>query len=141
MTQKDKELLLKDLCARLPYGVKVQRLYYWGGKVKENNGTLELNDLDDFINQSNYTIKKLGYEYVKPYLRPMSSMTEEEKKEVRLYFSHCIEGLKGKSNDEQFILGFCQDAVALDWLNAHHFDYRGLIPMGLAIEALEDMYN
>ena len=111
MTQEEKQLLLKDLCARLPYGVKVKN-------VKNNF------DINNF-NHNAEEIKFLIEEYnIKPYLRPLSSMTEEEKKESgELY----------KRNT-----GMWDD---LDWLNAHHFDYRGLIEKGLALEAPEDMYK
>lgn len=102
MTQEDRELLLKDICARLPYGIF----------VKEG-------DVDDKVI---YTYDYHPYiETCKPYLRPMSSMTEEER---AFYFAI----------DEAF-------ATCVDWLNAHHFDYRGLISMGLAIEAPEGMYK
>jgi hypothetical protein len=69
----------------------------------------------------------------KPYLRPMSSMTEEEKKEYELLANHCIVTSIGFVHLEATLL--------IDWLNEHHFDYRGLIPMGLALEASEDMYK
>ena len=70
-------------------------------------------------------------ENIKPYLRPMSSMTEDEKKEFSLLGVgiHLFKGPLIPSYD------------TLDWLNAHHFDYRGLIEKGLALEALEGMYN
>ena len=110
MTQEDKELLLKDLCARLLYGVKYQ----------------------DRI-EGGIHIMSMGivhhYERFIPYLRPMTSMTEEEYKEYRLL------------NDLVTIDGaLVIDANQIDWLNAHHFDYRGLIGKGLAIEAPEGMY-
>ena len=120
MTQEDKELLLKDLCARLPYGVKCQHPY----------GIAELVNVDidgdwvslafDTPDDNDYRLDKR----IKPYLRPMSSMTEEEWKE----YNQTI----GKS------FSFTDE---VDWLNAHHFDYRGLIEKGLALEAPEGMYN
>ena len=106
MTQNDKELLLKDLCARLPYGIFVY---------------------DEIDNKSIYTISYHPHiDNCKPYLRPMSSMTDEERNDFAYYVAHG------------------NNSVALDyvdWCNAHHFDYRGLIPMGLALEAPEGMYN
>ena len=104
MTQEEKELLLRDLCARLPYGVKVK------SSRRREPVTLSLDVMTDF---------HLGCS-VKPYLRPMTSMTEEESEEF--------------SNME--IVGYSN----YDWLNAHHFDYRGLIEKGLALEAPEEMY-
>ena len=114
MTPKEKQLLLKDLCARLPYGVKINHQGY----IQE----LTVIVLEDII----YS----GHE-VKPYLRPMGSMTEEEKIEwdaEYAYNSHTYPY-------EEYL------ARMLDWLNKKMFDYRGLIPMGLAIEAPEGMYN
>ena len=73
-----------------------------------------------------------GYEHIcflertLPYLRPMSSMTEEERKEYQAFFNY-----DGVEYPEEYI----------DWLNAHHFDYRGLIEKGLALEAPEGMYK
>ena len=76
MTQEDKELLLKDLCARLPYGVKVSINSYQDG-CADWIGRLSCKDLDCFMHD-------VAYKYIKPYLRTMDSMTEEELKEYRL---------------------------------------------------------
>ena len=138
MTQEEKQLLLKDLSARLPYGVI----------VKENDGVMEndnkLLDIDMFDGCINYDYI---IEDIKPYLRPMSSITEEEKKELKS--ATCPEGTG--YFDEQYLIcpmshfgehisyDFMSDI--LNWLNAHHFDYRGLIEKGLALEAPEDMYK
>lgn len=126
MKEQSKELLLKDLCARLRYGVKVQ--------IKANNctdgvETLNLTDLNSFIENS--PRDEDWYDVVtsiKPYLRPMSSMTEKEKKEYYRFYD-----LLGNENFELY--------KQIDWLNAHHFDYRGLIPKGLALPAPDGMYN
>ena len=122
MTQKDKDLLLKDLCARLPYGVKVQMA---DGAIEE---LLNVN-VNTFICNG---LKGLP----KPYLFPLSSMTEEQKRYIsdrwgiNEYFDFEINPDWG----EYFVeLG---DAVNfIDWLNENGFDYRGLIPKGLAIDA------
>lgn len=114
MTQEDKELLLKDLCARLPYGVMV--------RVEVNDVFITPTDEVATVN----TINMLDYPQkfrITPYLRPMSSITEHEKRE---YF------------DVAQVSNHC---AAIDWLNSHHFDYRGLIEKGLALKAPEDMYN
>ena len=121
MTQEDKELLFKDLCARLPYHVKC--------KIWLKDGTTEEGLLDLQHNYGNVLQDVFYYDKIKdikPYLRPMSSMTEEEKKEL-------WELLKK--------LGMISDVKRLDWLVAHHFDIRNLIEKGLALEALEGMYN
>ena len=129
MTQEDKQLLLKDLCARLPYGVIVD--------YKENEfeiphwkiTTIYPDTFDGWIgydkrvgagSESGSRPFKIGE--VKPYLRPMSSMTEEEYKE----FGYDVL----RYTPREF-----------DWLNEHHFDYRGLIEKGLALEAPEGLYK
>ena len=111
MTLEDIKLLFLDLCARLPYGVIIEHpeLFRPTLKVKEKLEGIDKGRINDC---------GISVEYVKPYLRPMSSMTEEESKEF--------------SNME--IVGYSN----YDWLNAHHFDYRGLIERGLAIEVTED---
>ena len=122
MTKKDKELLLKDLCARLPYGVKIC-IYDFTDEV-----------YDEIITIKNFSwiVVTFTLGAIKPYLRPMSSMTEEEK-ELMKGSVICFNELEGNST--------LFDEIGLDWLNAHHFDYRGLIEKGLAIEAPEGMYK
>lgn len=125
MTQKDRQLLLKDLCARLPYGVKVQITNDWFyDKTEPYNRRLDC-DVIKSIRANKYTVK--------PYLRPMSSMTEEEQ---RTLDSMCngVEMVSRLSGLEMFDKAF-------DWLIENHFDFHGLIPMGLALEAPEGMYN
>lgn len=121
MTQEDKELLLRDLCARLPYGVKVYGNYRYsnGDKIVDDERVevLNLSTLDWFIN---------GIE-IKPYLRPMSSMTEEEKKDWR---GKVLMSPKTVFSDEMDIL--------YDFCNEHHLDYRGMIEKGLAIKVTEE---
>ena len=121
MTQEDKLLLLKDLCARLPYKVIVEIISYTDETSRPWFGELSCKDLDCFMHD-------VAYESIKPYLRPMSSMTEEEKYEFNELptISSSIQSL---SINE------------IDFLNAHHFDYRGLIEKGLALEASEGMYK
>ena len=123
MTQKDRDLLLKDLCARLPYGVKCYIEFDDGKIFKER--TLTPIMIQDF--------KRTSTSFI-PYLRPMSSMIEEEKEEIKPLFS--------KFTDEfgKRVLVVRQNKMALyqDWLNRNHFYYRGLIPMGLAIEVTEE---
>ena len=123
MTQEEKELLLKDLSARLPYKTRVY-LKQSGG-IQEEFSNLELKP--EFI----YSI---GYCIIKPYLRPMSSMTEEEEKE----YHKIVDGFLNSENAPRVV----------DWLNAHHFDYRidpftgkTLIESGLALKASEGMYK
>ena len=114
MNQEDKELLLKDLCTRLPYkcAYRASRgITHW---ISDSNFT-------------GYTFYKISE--IKPYLRPMESMTEEEEKE---YIN--IDNLSYTCPmDYAHFPAFKR----IDWLNAHHFDYRGLIPKGLAIAVTE----
>ena len=120
MTQEEKQLLLKDLCARLPYGVYVQRNSTYNPTKK----LIERFSAEEGVVDITYkTIERLGY---KPYLRPMSSMTKEEMGGYQAFFNY-----DGVEYPEEYI----------DWLNAHHFDYRGLIEKGLAFEATKDMYK
>lgn len=129
MTKKEKKLLIKDLCARLPYGVKayikkwskLDRKYYEGVYTVESIDT----SLNTIIADSERSCVEVivGYDdsEIKPYLFPMSSMTDEQYKEY-LELEH-------SGNMEHLSI------PALDWLNKNNFDYRGLIPMGLAIDA------
>ena len=123
MTQEEKELLLKDLCARLPY-----RIF-----VKENREYLD----------DSPTIYTFDYhpciDNCKPYLRPMSNMTEEEKLQLIHY---AIIG-DGHIAGVDFVDWVERKNVPsyIDWLNKHHFDYRGLIDKELALEAPKDMYK
>ena len=122
MTQEEKQLLLKDLCERLPYGVKVDVNFY--DATKE----LSCDLIRDLF---------LGEKCLRPYLRSMSSMTEEELKEFRA--CSCVYDLH--PNFHPMMCNIANELNMFDWLNAHHFDYRGLIPMGLALEAKEGMYK
>jgi hypothetical protein len=127
MTQEDKELLLKDLCARLPYKVMCAC-----GKF-DAQLKLVCPDGDYCVLQhSPYEI-----ETVKPYLRPMSSMTEKEKKEAKE--NGCI--IYWDTSPEDKGLMVIASQKGFDWLNKNMFDYRGLIPMNLAIEAPEGMHK
>ena len=120
MTQNEKELLLKDLCARVPYGVKYMR-YSWDYDTDQELPvieTLECADKDGYINHRRvYTVDD-----IKPYLFPLSSMTEEQIKEFNSITQKCSTYI-GKS------------ILLTDFCNKHHIDWRGLIPMGLAIDA------
>ena len=115
MTKEEKDLLLRDLCARLPYGVEVEY----------DNSICEVLSIDK-DNEELTVWKNYGYspdvklEEVRPYLFPISSMTEEQKEDMI------------KSS-----VGIGSDKNVFDWYNKNHFDYRDLIPMGLANDATE----
>ena len=137
----DKELLLKDLCARLPYGIKFLR-ESWNFETDQELSVIEVLediDKDGYINNT----KVYKVEDIKPYLFPLSSMTEEQKKEIskryklHTYYGLCIEitnHSEGYWDDDNSCN--LQDYLWLvDWLNKNHFDYRGLIEKSLAIDA------
>lgn len=153
MTQEDKLLLLVDLCGRLPYGVKV--------KCPSDDEPYTLLSINwnkeivviGFMMDEMYVTSKQKLVDIKPYLRPMSSMTEEEKEEL---LNHVIGGegveyfhiahdgsIDGNQEAEQDLynlnlhwlnFGPLTTARVIDWLNQHHFDYRGLIERNLAID-------
>ena len=129
MTQEDKELLFKDLCARLPYGVKAYIKNWSKLDMKYYEGVYTVESIDTSLNTIFADSERssveviVGYDdyEIKPYLFPMSSMTEKEKS--------MYEGLMIGTDNISYMLD------VIDWLNAHHFDYRGLIENGLAIDA------
>ncbi len=139
MTQKEKQLLHKDLCARLLYGVK----FTLSGDCIYTMKGIDLIVTDEGDWEYAVTAKgitPIEIKYIKPYLRPMSSMTEEEKEEFEnLVFTYDFGN--GQFPIEHVIMYWDSFEEVLEWLNSHHFDYRGLIPMGLALEAPEDMYK
>lgn len=131
MTQEEKQLLLQDLCARLPYHVRV-KVWLTDGDTEEGSLDLQHNYGDVLLDAFYYNkITK-----IKPYLRPMSSMTEIERNE---YLSIKMQETERVALTEVYRPEAI--SIIMDWLNAHHFDYRGLIPMGLALEAPEGMYS
>ena len=131
---QEEQLLLIDLCGRLPYGVKVKVTdvdgFTFEGELRViSKGwcKLHISDPKKKARVKNEIIP-LNHIYIKPYLRPMSSMTEEEKKEYN----------KVMFQSERYEDDYADD---VDWLNRKMFDYRGLIPKGKALEAPEGMYN
>lgn len=148
MIQEDKELLLRDLCARLPYGAKIELTWWVMGEGTCINTTLEPDHIEQLLNDEDGNIE------VKPYLRPMSSMTEEEAKELSILYD-ITDILSIKITDEYIDFevddGFCSidtkiiwynDIISsietFDWLNKNHFDYRNLIQIGLAIAVTKE---
>ena len=129
MTQEKKQLLLKDLCARIPYDTLVQ--YNPGAYGKPEKCLLCGIDGEDIY--LNVDSDPFEINDIRPYLRPMSSMTKEE----RLVYEQRFHDV-GRSID----VIDADDVVShIDWLLSHHFDYRGLIEKGLALEAPEGMYK
>lgn len=139
MIQEDKELLLKDLSARLPYGVNILH-EGWNFEWDDELSTIEkvIGIDEDFIytkvinthNGEEYRDDKWPIDTFddKLFLRPMSSMTEEEWEDYQKI--RMMDWVHGDINGT-----FINTGLIVDWLNAHHFDYRGLIEKGLAIDA------
>lgn len=160
MTQQDKDLLLRDLSARLPYGVR--------GKVKADTVVPHRYDIDGFPLETTFDVdvelqridasddeifvstfdnnEDLGnyieeyqadipytIEEFTPYLRPMSSMTDDERKEYNDIVKNTIDFYNCPKSEK-----ICFFIIPIEWLNKHHFDYRGLIEKGLAIEVTEE---
>lgn len=133
MTKEDKELLIKEISSRLPYGVKA-KVYGWDEEKGEVEVPLRIYSIntDEYVyfETNNYDVNYLAIDACLLYLRPMSNMTEEEEST----YEQLIKDIHYKSRPSR--------AIALtDWLNAQHFDYRGLIEKGLAIKAPDDMYG
>lgn len=132
MTKEERQLLLKDLCARLPYGVKVNVWEYVNAEtlvgldINKQTFNLEYSIGQPIFSRHNDLI-------IKPYLRPMSSMTKEE----RLVYEQRFHDV-GRSID---VIDADDVVPHIDWLLSHHFDYRGLIEKGLALKAEPDMYK
>lgn len=125
MTQEDKDILKKVLCEQLPYGIKV-----WYPNGTGSIGTVKgIVEYTCYFETNPYYGNSCSIDNIKPYLRPLSSMTEEEKEDFGVPFTS--EGL----------VTLADTVECIDWLNVHHFDYRGLIEKGLALEATEGMYK
>ena len=122
MTQEHKELLLRDLCARLPYGVKISIPDLWIQKR-------EIETLDEIFKGDDglYRVNSKGQciEHIKPYLFPLSSMTEEQTEELIKLIN------TGQNDNNEFMRSLCR----IEFYHKNHLDYRGLIPLGLAINA------
>jgi hypothetical protein len=139
MTQEQKNLLLKDLCSRLPYGVKVESVF-----INPDTKEHKLCGIEVFDTTSILMIRD-GLGEFKPYLFPLSSMTEEQLKEMQEIIGNpneaCISvntsGLELWLNSIDTDPTIWLDTIfeVQNWLNKNHFDYRGLIAKGLAIDA------
>ena len=123
MTQEHKELLLKDLCARLPYHTRV-KVWLKDGTTEEGALDLEHN-YGDVLRDAFYYDKIVK---IKPYLFPLSSMTEEQYDQ--LYIDSRV-----KNDSIDILDALANDMDAIDWLNKNNFDYRGLIEKSLALDA------
>ena len=127
MTQEDKELLLKDLCARLPYKpiVQIDDCGIWDLRGIDHDDSAELRDRVIVWHGKNYPSSKSSFPIIdcKPYLFPLSSMTEEQKQEYQYITERWMYDSSYSISD------------SIDWLNKNHFDYRNLIEKELALNA------
>ena len=127
MAHNDKDLLLKDLCARLPYGVWIE------AKLKDRPFSAKC--MLNARNAGDIALIEIGqYDFYKPYLFPLSSMTEEQLYSNPIGFSQMLT-IKADRDWENITINRRAYYKLVDWFNKNHFDYRGLIPMGLAIDA------
>lgn len=139
MKQEDKELLLKDLCARLPYGVKVCARVNSGNRYVAKILGFRLKDVFELKENDLHTATLSAIDDIKPFLRPMSSMTDEEKMFVNgliynkdgIWISPIPTWVINESDVEKYI----------DFCHKHHLDWRGLIEKGLAIGTINGIYN
>ena len=152
MDEKEYDLLMKDLCGRLPYGVKANVSGWDEEKQEEVNIPLRVQEIDTDgylrFENNDYVVNYYGIEHCTLFLRPLSSMTEEECKELKKlmncdYVTDCELGytVGGQVDYDDFLVYYEESSKLIDWLNKNMFDYRGLIPKGLALEAKEGMYN
>lgn len=135
MTKEQKELLFKDLCARLPYGVKC-RTSKKGGIIRIKDCVLDCHWLSEVRND---------FYKIKPYLFPLSSISTSERNEIVSILGcdfpwDISEGVlewtfEGSVDSQTFELSIDKIERLIHFFNAKHFDYRGLIPMGIAIDA------
>lgn len=154
MTQEDEKLLLIDLAARVPYEVKISlefdedKLIGILDAVYPSENRVIVDNLDKAIAAINVRCGGfiLNENNVKPYLRSLSSMTEKEKSELYEVFLECPTIIKTFTSYTEFfiyadIINSIDMVNVIDWFNTHHFDYRGLIERGLALEAPVGMYK
>lgn len=150
MTKKEKDLLIQDLCGRLPYGVKIElrnsRKYHHENISKGNRNTVD--KLKGFTGKYftiyhdnpldwDWSDSDVEVEDIKPYLFPMSNMTEEQKKECNFADDLDSDILDAALCTNHYNRTGIPTVIynLVDWCNKNHFDYRGLIPMGLAKDA------
>ena len=149
MTQENKELLLRDLCARLPYGVRGERIWTAPVSGSPEKGIYVFDTFDiNVLTTGYYDCGEYGFREVrnysfKPYLFPLSSMTEEQKKEldkkfhvIGIYWNNIKICYHSEGYwDTDLEVDFQDWLWLINWLNKNHFDYHGLIEKGLAIDA------
>lgn len=149
MEKTNRGLLIKDISSRLPYGVKAEVMGWDEEKGEEVFVPVTVYSVNTdgyvYFADNDYDITYCSIDACRLYLRPLSSMTEEEKEELKQehvkdekLYAEC---LTNAANGDDSMRGKVIPHFAADWCNKNHFDFRGLIPMGLALEAPEGMYN
>ena len=146
MAREDKMLLIKDLSSRLPYAVHIQHTSGFSGILHDISIRHKYDGNDNIYDAICYTDffgdgDSITIEHFKPYLFPLSSMTDEEQEELKqehrkdeILYIECLErAAKGDNSMRGKVITY----YAMDWCNKNHFDYRGLIEKGLAIDATE----
>lgn len=148
MARNNKNLAFKDISARLPYGVRVK---VWLPEGTTEEGVLDLNSNYGDVLRDAFYGRERKITDIKPYLRPLESMTKDEecallksmfgKEAKRFYMEDGFLKAKESCVDGLCSMEFFNLEGRVDWLNEHHFDWRGLIKKGLALEAPEGMYG
>ena len=145
MTQEEKQLLLQDLCGRLSYGIFVSIEQYDGTKIcRKVRGIIDMKKF--YVDGDDLASESFDLSDYRPYLRPMSSMTEEERRTIeasienkcRQYWELILSSTE--KSGYYYNCGFSLDSIdnMVKLLNGYHFDYRGLIGKGLAIEVTKE---
>ena len=133
MTQEEKDLLLKDLCSRLDTNLvcSIYRTDDEGVGYRDEilHGYCKGDIWYEFYFREDCSIGIDNVSKIKPYLFPFSSMTEEQKRELDNLVEESVFQILHSED------GNPQPQIPMDWYNKNHFDYRGLIPMDLAIDA------
>ena len=134
LNNQEKDLLLQDLCERLPYGVKCNV----GDNKPYTLSRIEIDDknghLLDFKEKKDGLDMQVYLSECRPYLLPLSSMTEEQLYNNPIGFSQMLT-IKADRDWENITINRRSYYKLVDWFNKNNFDYRGLIPMGLAVDA------
>ena len=142
MRKEEKEILIKDLCARLPYALYVEHIPTGVmGSLHEMRvyPCYKGDDIDDYICLIDFfeDEKYIDIKDIKPFLFPLSSMTEEQKEEYQGIVNYIsVDDTDNWAEGEFIYVDRCNNFESLlHFYNKHHLDYRGLIPLGLAKDA------
>lgn len=156
MTEEHIKLLTKELCARLPYGVKIKTDYFATATLISLRKNISLNSSKELSVTYDISGKDEPFQMderwgtpiseIKPYLIPLSCMTEEQYDEMEKMVLNDYTDHMRITNELREKVDFIThwplySPDVIDWFNRNHFDYRGLIEMGLALKAPDGMYK